>query len=128
MCPLILTRGGKPVLASSAIGGGLHQRNVQVLASILEFDMEAQAAVNAPAFLLPEWSAAKCVAQVGEGSFDAGMLDGVRRLGQEVKVLRSEESEAFASDWAGIQVEPMTGRLQAAGTSGLPGHARSGGE
>ena len=53
MCPLILTRDGKPFLATSAIGAGIHERNVQVLANVLEFGMDAQAAVDAPAFLAP---------------------------------------------------------------------------
>jgi gamma-glutamyltranspeptidase / glutathione hydrolase len=123
MCPLIVTRDSKPVLVSSAIGGGIHQRNVQVLANVLEFGMDAQAAVDAPAFLLPEWSITKSVAQVGEGSFDKTLLDGVRGLGQVVKVLPPQESEALAGYWVGIQIDPITGQLRGAGTRELPSHA-----
>jgi hypothetical protein len=32
----------KPVLASTVIGGGMHQMNSQVLAGILEYAMDAQ--------------------------------------------------------------------------------------
>jgi gamma-glutamyltranspeptidase/glutathione hydrolase len=123
MCPLIVTRDGRPVLASSAIGAGLHQRNVQVLAGVLAFGMDAQAAVDAPAFLLPEWSARRCVAQVGEASFEKPLLEGVRRLGQEVKVLSPEAAEAFTGYWAGIAIDCKTGRPRGAGTAELPSHA-----
>ena len=87
MTPLIVLRDGQPILASTAIGGGLHQRNIQVLAGVLEFGLDAQAAVDAPAFLAPDWSASKPVARVSAGSFDAEVLGGVRALGQEVKEL-----------------------------------------
>jgi gamma-glutamyltranspeptidase/glutathione hydrolase len=123
MSPLIVTRDGRPVLASSAIGAGLHQRNVQILANVLAFDMDAQAGVDAPAFLLPEWSGSRCVAQVGEGMFDNSLLEGVRRLGQEVKTLRPEAAEAFTGYWAGIAIDARTRRLRGAGTAELPSHA-----
>jgi len=123
MCPLIVTRNGKPVLASSAIGAGIHQKNVQVLANVLEFGMDAQAAVDAPAFLLPDWSGTKPVAQAGEGSFDKTVLDGVTKLGQDVKVLPRHQGNALRGYWVGIEIDPRTGRLRAAGTAELPSHA-----
>jgi gamma-glutamyltranspeptidase/glutathione hydrolase len=123
MCPVIVTRAGKPVLASSAIGAGLHQRNIQVLARILAFGEDAQSAVDAPAFLLPRWSANRAIAHVGEGAFDRTVIDGVRALGQEVTVLPPGEKEGFVGYWIGIEIDPMTGRLRGAGTSELPSHA-----
>jgi gamma-glutamyltranspeptidase/glutathione hydrolase len=123
MSPLIVARDGRPVLASTAIGGGLHQRNIQVLAGVLEFGLDAQAAVDAPAFLLPEWSGSKCVAQVPAKAFDARVVEGVRSLGQEVKELGPEESGMFIGYWAGIAIDPRTGRLQGAGTAELPSQA-----
>jgi gamma-glutamyltranspeptidase/glutathione hydrolase len=123
MAPLIVTRGGKPILASSAIGGGLHQRNIQILFHILELGLDAQAAVDAPAFLLPEWGAGPPVAQVVRGAFDGAILDGVRRLGQDLRVLKPPESVAFTGYWIGIQIDPASGGLQGAGTAELPSHA-----
>ncbi len=123
MTPLIITRGGKPVLASSVIGAGLHQRNVQVLANIFEFGRDAQSAVDAPALLAPEWSGNRSVARIGEGSFDKVVVEGVRRLGQEVKVLPRPQCQAFAGFWVGIEIDPKTGLLGAAGTGEVPSFA-----
>ena len=123
MTPLIIIRDGKPILASSAIGAGLHQRNVQVLANIFEFGMDAQSAVDAPAFLASDWSPAKSVARVGEGSFDKAVLDGVRALGQEVNVLPRPECQAFAGFWIGAQIDPKSGQWKGAGTAEIPSFA-----
>lgn len=124
MNPLIVARDGRPVLASTAIGGGVHQRNLQVIAGVLEFDLDAQAAVDAPAFLLPDWSASpKTVAQVRTGAFDPKVLEGVRTLGQEVKELGRQESDMFVGYWAGIAIDPQSRRLRGAGTGELPSHA-----
>jgi gamma-glutamyltranspeptidase/glutathione hydrolase len=124
MAPLIVTRNGKPVLASTAIGGGLHQRNVQVLAGILEFGMNAQESVDAPSMLLPAWDGRRSIGRVSRGGFDDKVLEGVRLLGQEVKKLSREERGAYIGYWAGIQIDPSTGLLQAAGTMELPSHAK----
>jgi gamma-glutamyltranspeptidase/glutathione hydrolase len=123
MSPLIVTRDGRPVLASTVVGGGLHQRNIQVLAGVLEFGLNAQAAVDAPALLLADWNGSRCVAQVPAGAFDAKVLEGVRSLGQEVKELGPQEREMFIGYWAGIAIDPQTGRLHGAGTAELPSHA-----
>jgi gamma-glutamyltranspeptidase/glutathione hydrolase len=121
--PVIVTRDGKPVLASTAIGGGLHQRNIQVLANILEFGMNAQSAVDAPAFLLQEWTKDRVVAQVPRGGFDPKVLDEVIALGQPVKELSPAQSDIFVGYWAGIAIEPKAGGIRAAGTAELPSYA-----
>jgi gamma-glutamyltranspeptidase / glutathione hydrolase len=120
MSPTIVARDGRPVLASTAIGGGLHQRNIQVLAGVLEFGLDAQAAVDAPAFLLPDWTGGKTVAQVPAGAFDARVLEGVRALGQPVKELGPRERAMFVGYWVGIAIDPPSGRLRGAGTAELP--------
>ncbi len=123
MCPLIATRAGKPILASSAIGGGLHQRNIQVYANILAFEMDAQAAVDAPAFLLPAWTGDRSVVQVSAGSFDAALLDGLAALGQPCRVVPPAEQAMLAGYWIGIQLDPISGRRRAAGTAEVPSFA-----
>jgi gamma-glutamyltranspeptidase len=96
---------------------------VQVLANVLEFGMNAQAAVDAPAFLLPDWSDAKSVARVGDGSFNKTVLDGVRSLGQDVKVLPRDQSLIYTGYWVGIQIDSKTGQLRGAGTPNSLSHA-----
>jgi hypothetical protein len=46
--PLIVLKGGKPVLASVAIGWGLHNVTIENLINILDFGMDPQTAVNQP--------------------------------------------------------------------------------
>jgi gamma-glutamyltranspeptidase len=123
--PSFLAEGkqGMVVGLSSRRAGGLHQRNVQVLANILEFGMNAQSAVDAPAFLLQEWTKNRAVAQVPRGAFDPKVLDEVRALGQPVTELSPEQSDVFIGYWAGIEIDPKTGIIHAAGTAELPSDA-----
>jgi gamma-glutamyltranspeptidase len=46
--PLIVLKGGKPVLASVAVGSGLHNVTLENLINILDFGMDPQTAVNQP--------------------------------------------------------------------------------
>ena len=124
LSPLIITRDGKPVLASTVIGGGMHQRNVQVLAGILDFGMDAQSSVDAPALLLPAGEGTRSIARVSKGAFDSKVLEGVELLGQEVQQLSPPERAAYIGYWAGIQIDPRTGLLRAAGTAELPSYAK----
>jgi gamma-glutamyltranspeptidase/glutathione hydrolase len=78
MNPTLILRDGKPFLGSSAVGGGLHYKTLQVLANILDFDMDPQAAVDTPAFL-PDG--------VEDGTFDPKVLDGVEALGMKINIL-----------------------------------------
>lgn len=120
MNPLIVARDGRPVLASTATGGGLHQRSVQVVANIVAFGLNAQAAADAPAFLSPDWMGSKSVAQVASGTFDAKVLAGVRALGQEVRELGPAQRALFVGYWAGIAIDRPNGRLCGAGDTELP--------
>ena len=123
MSPTIVARDGRPVLASTAIGGGLHQRNIQVLAGVLEFGLDAQAAVDAPAFLLPDWTGGKTIAQVPAGAFDARVLEGVRALGQEVKELGPTGARDVHRLLGRDRHRPRKRRLRGAGTAELPSYA-----
>lgn len=38
--PLIVLKGGKPILASAAVGSGLHEATLQNLINVLDFDMD----------------------------------------------------------------------------------------
>jgi gamma-glutamyltranspeptidase/glutathione hydrolase len=123
MGPLIVLRGNQPVFASSAIGSGLHEKTVQVLLNVLEFGMDAQAAVDAP-YVLPRvwkkgrwWEDSGPVARVIEGAFDAKVIDGLRARGQPVTVLRKADVAAWGS-WrgylVGVGIDPKTGARRGA--------------
>jgi len=110
MNPTLILRDGKPFLGSSAVGGGLHYKTLQVLANILEFDMDPQSAVDTPAFL-PDG--------VEEGTFDPKVLEGVAALGMKVRVLSSKELQP--GYWVGVLRDPKTGQLKGGVSHGLEG-------
>lgn len=121
MCPMVVLKKGKPVLGSSAIGGGLHQKTLQILSSVLDFGQDAQAAVDAPAFLLPNYQTMPPTGQVEQGGFSDKQLEAVRELGQPVKVLSAQEAGLYRGYWVGIQFQD--GMLRGAGGRVLPSHA-----
>jgi gamma-glutamyltranspeptidase/glutathione hydrolase len=116
MCPLIVLHNGRPVLASSAIGGGLHQRTLQVLSSVFDFGMDPQTAVEEPAFLLPEFTAGKPVPQVESGQFSKKLVEGIHALGQQVKEVSAQQAGASRGYWIGVQIDPAGGVRRAVGT------------
>jgi gamma-glutamyltranspeptidase/glutathione hydrolase len=120
MCPMIVLDGGKPSLGSSVIGGGVHQKTLQVLASLLDFGMDPQLAVEQPAFLLPAFPEGPPVAQVERGKFDAPVLEGVRALGQRISELSKQEADAFLGYWVGIQIAPTSKLRRGLGTRQSP--------
>jgi gamma-glutamyltranspeptidase/glutathione hydrolase len=120
MCPLIVLHKGQPVLASSAIGGGLHQRTLQVLSSVLDFGMDPQAAVEEPAFLLPDFATGKPTPQVETGQFSKKLLDGVAALGQQVKEVSAQQAGATRGYWVGMQIDPAGEVRRAVGTRKAP--------
>jgi gamma-glutamyltranspeptidase/glutathione hydrolase len=120
MCPLIVLEGGKPILGSSAIGGGLHQRTLQVLSSVLDFGMDLQAAIEQPAFLLPAFSSGPGTAQVEKGQFDSKLLAAVRALGQPFKEVSAGQAAAYRGYWVGVHVEARSGLRRGVGTRKAP--------
>ncbi len=120
MCPLIVLRDGKPVLGSSAIGGGLHQKTLQVLTSVLDFNMDPEAAVEQPAFLLPAFSAGPADAQVESGKFDSKVLAAVRLMGQPVREVSAKESGAYRGYWVGVRVDQKSNFRRGIGTRQAP--------
>ena len=120
MCPLIVLKDGKPVLGSSAIGGGLHQKTLQVLSSVLDFGMDPEAAVEQPAFLLSAFSGSLPVGQVERRKFDGKLLDAVSALGQQVRELSAQEAGAFRGYWVGVHITPKSNLRRGIGTRQAP--------
>jgi gamma-glutamyltranspeptidase/glutathione hydrolase len=116
MCPLIVMKDGKPLLASSAIGGGLHQRTLGMLCNIFDFGYDPQAAIEAPYILMPEFGASAPTDRVEQGSFH--ILEQVIKLGQPVKELSIETAAAHRGYWIGVHITPQGKR--AIGTRKLP--------
>lgn len=126
--PLIILRDGVPVVASSSIGGGLHEETIQRLVNVLDYGMDPKTALDAPAFLAQSWTipgrstldpgAVQAVEQVAEGDFDDDLLEAVRGMGLLVEELSFEEAGMGAIGWwVGIVIDPETGSLE----GGAPG-------
>ncbi len=119
MNPMIVLRDGEPVVASSCIGGGLHEASVQRLHSVLDHGWDPKRAVDAPIFLSPRWTAdadgeSRYHQQViQQGTFAPELLDAVRERGQPLAVLPGLQAE-HRGFWIGIEIDPETGRRRGA--------------
>jgi gamma-glutamyltranspeptidase/glutathione hydrolase len=82
VCPTLVMRGGKPVLAIGVQGGYLiPQTTAQMLMNYIDFDMNIQQAIAAPriSFIEPDWLAA-------EGGIPQPVRDELVLLGHNVYV------------------------------------------
>jgi gamma-glutamyltranspeptidase/glutathione hydrolase len=86
--PLIIAKDGAPVAAMSSIGAGLHQKTIASLMNLIDFGMDIKGAIDEPCWHLPEFNAAGLGAQqIIAGEFCEHLIDGVRELGLDLKVL-----------------------------------------
>ncbi|HKQ39863.1 MAG TPA: gamma-glutamyltransferase [Verrucomicrobiae bacterium] len=111
MSPVIVLRDGKPVLGSSTTGGGLHEKHLQVLLNILDFGMDPQSATDTPVFFGD--------GHVLKGSFEPQVIDGVRKLGGDIRVVAP--GKVNRGYWVGIQIDATTKRMRGGVSRGLEG-------
>lgn len=117
--PAIVSRAGKPVLASSSVGAGLHPVTVQCLDSVLRLRQDVAAAVARPLvhaedFILGDSitsamiqaSAGAPMAQAVDHRFDPAILDAVREHGQPVSPHRIDDRTLPRGFWAAITRDP----------------------
>jgi gamma-glutamyltranspeptidase/glutathione hydrolase len=110
--PVIVLKNGKPFLATSCIGS-IHIATLQSIYNVLDFNMDPQTAVEMPYFFAPALHPSEYNKQtVGEGVFAAEILEAVRAMGQEIKVLSPEEQWLQLGGWVGIKIDPDTGKLK----------------
>lgn len=110
----IVFRGGEPILAFASMGSGLHQRTFAGLMNVLAYGMTVDAAVDAPDFFIPTFSAKDSgfVLPVPGGRFPAAVLSGTGIRIREVA--RGSERLEGEGVWVAISRDPATGRLRAA--------------
>ncbi len=110
---VIVLKKGKPFLATSCIGDGLHEATLQCVYNVLDFNMDPKTAVETPYFMTPALDPAECDKQtVGEGQFAEEILKAVREMGQEIKVLPADKQWLQLGLWTGIKIDPKTGKLK----------------
>jgi gamma-glutamyltranspeptidase/glutathione hydrolase len=115
MSPLIICRDGQPVFGSAAVGGGLHAKTLQVLANLLDFGMDPQAAVDAPAFV--GWNPG----QVEADTFAPELLAEVERLGLKIDLVSPKDAGMSRGYWVGVRIDPATRLIRGGVSRGLEG-------
>jgi len=116
--PLIVLKDGRPVLASSSIGTGLHEQTLQSVLNVLEYGMDPKSAVDTAQFVRPAFAATGTVKVgdqvVAEGDFAPALLDAVRGRGIGIAVLPVAQARGVSGGWVGVLLDPKTGRGWAA--------------
>jgi gamma-glutamyltranspeptidase/glutathione hydrolase len=117
--PLIVLKGGRPILASTAVGSALHEATFQNLINILDFGMDPKTSVDQPNTMGPYYGSFSVGAPLKlelekeafrEGDFPQEMLDGVRAHGQEIKVVPMAQTSQQGY-WIGIEIDPKVHKL-----------------
>jgi gamma-glutamyltranspeptidase / glutathione hydrolase len=123
--PALVLKGGRPILASSSIGVGLHEQTLQSLVNVLEYGLDPKAAADTVQFLRPVGPsgapARPAVASLNpagqvvvEGEFAPSLIDALRAIGRPVEVLPRTRADAWRGAWVGLTLDPATGVRRAA--------------
>jgi gamma-glutamyltranspeptidase/glutathione hydrolase len=130
--PLIVLKGGNPVLAAGAVGSSLHQTMLQNVTNILDFGMDVKASVALPNTQGPYLGNTVTgpgqpqpqMETVAEGAFSTAILNALRARGQAIKIIPSSDRSQIGC-WIGIQINPQTRELTGAVSTLLPGMVES---
>ena len=121
--PLIVLRDGRPVLASSSIGVGLHEVTLQSVLNVLDFGMDPKTAGDTAQFLRPHGMLSETTKQaIPEGKFADDLVAAVRAKGQDLEIVPAGNS-SWRGYWVGIRIDPLTGKLQGGTTRFFNGRA-----
>ncbi|HVE92812.1 MAG TPA: gamma-glutamyltransferase [Actinomycetota bacterium] len=83
LIPAMVMRAGRPAIVFGTMGGdGQAQTHLQLLTRILDDGLDVQAAIDAPRWMVSprDWTVS------AESRFDAGVVDGLRARGHEVRL------------------------------------------
>jgi len=109
--PVIVLKDGKPHLASSSIGSGLHQTTMNNLVNVLDFGMDLKKSIVTPNFMGPfAWNSLWGAEALAEGDFDENLVQAVIAKGQAIKLLSKIEARAQRGYWVAIQIDAKTGK------------------
>jgi gamma-glutamyltranspeptidase len=99
--PIIVLSGGKPCLASGAIGEGMHVDTLQNLVNVLDFGMTPQQSGDQPKIQGPSYATDVAKEAVALGDFSPDILADLAALGQPVEVSPRGWQQAT---WVGLGV------------------------
>jgi len=125
LCPIMVLKNGKPILACGSAGSGLYEITMQNMVNVLDFGMDPKTAVDTVNFLVPERIASESNMQtIREGEFSKEIIDAVRAMGQQIKIVTKETQHALLDGyWIGVKIDPQTRKLQGGVTKLLSGYA-----
>jgi gamma-glutamyltranspeptidase/glutathione hydrolase len=120
----IVCRDGRPVLAGATPGGrGQVQINLQVIVDVVDFDMDAQQAVDAPRWISGgAYRGLTDNAIYVEPSLSDETVAGLRALGRQIGGAETTEPDLFGSCTV-LAIDPSTGSLHAAADTRRDGAA-----
>ncbi|MFG0252706.1 MAG: gamma-glutamyltransferase [Phycisphaerales bacterium JB038] len=111
--PVIVLRGGKPILATSAIGSAIDYDTARVLYSALDFAMDPKEALDAPGLL----GAIDEHERVMEGEFPEAFVEAVRALGMDLEVVEPRLAGRYRGSGVLLRIDPESGRLLGAASA-----------
>jgi gamma-glutamyltranspeptidase / glutathione hydrolase len=108
--PVLVLKNERPVLASTAIGSGLHQVTIQNLLNVLEFNMDPREAIRQPNTRGPHLGPGTDYRPeaVGSREFPVSLLDEVRERGQPITEVGRYDQLGY---WAAVQINEEDPRL-----------------
>ena len=128
--PMLVLKGGKPVLAAGSMSPGLHQKTFQSLVNLLDFGMTPQDAIDAPYFMAPAFAPRpgvdiskplelkpgdlRSVHRLLKGAIDPAVLDDARRRGVALQEIELRDTRSAQGLFVLIDREPVTGAWRAA--------------
>ncbi len=109
----MVLKAGKPVLAFSSMGSGLHERTLLGLVNVFRYGMTVDQAVDAPDFFIPSYdpAAGGMVMPVPAGRIPASVLESSGVRYREIPV--KETRLGGEGTWIAASRDPATGRIRA---------------
>jgi gamma-glutamyltranspeptidase/glutathione hydrolase len=118
----LMLRDGRPSIAWSSMGVGLHYQTTQSLLNVIDFEMAIEQAADAARLLLPisaDGSQRELILRVIKGEFPDAVL---QATGLQIKAIRPEQARFAQGLWVAVQRD-RAGELTAISPSYTNGQA-----
>jgi gamma-glutamyltranspeptidase/glutathione hydrolase len=131
--PMLVLKGGKPVLAAGSMSPGLHQKTFQSLVNLLDYGMTPKEAIDAPYFMSPAFvprpgvdlskplelkpGDLQNVHRVLKGAISPAVLDDARKRGIALQEIELKDTRMGQGLFVLIDRDPSTGAWRAAAPS-----------
>ena len=121
--PPMVLKDGKPLLGCYSVSAGYIEAMLQGIHNVLEFGMDSKNAAEQPQFR-KNWPPGLPLRQpVGKGEFSRELLETVRSLGIDLKIVEDKMKASQGGFWVAVTIDPETGLLKGGLTPGTNGLA-----